>query len=491
MAVYDAFMFFNEFDLLSVRLAEHDPFVDYFVLVQADRTHSGEIKPLHFSKTDPRFAQYVHKMFVVNVPLQEKPESAWVNESLQRQAVFTAVEYDPQDIVYLSDVDEIISRHHWRYLLNRMKREKLIGVWLKMYYYFLNLELIDHPWAMAKIMKAKVFLESKVSGNEIRCSPAAITTPFPCGWHFSYLMTVEQIIQKISAYGHQENNKAEFKDPKNIEQAMKGRKDLFGRDMVFKTVRFNQNWPKGMCESKKWQSFVIKTDAKVWACELFGKAQNSVKELAKTVLEPVLKAWLGRGNKKDSFSSFGSETFQNLILARPKNQSPQEWRRLVEFLDCVLPRMEDGYPADKCAELFIKLVSSLSPHSKIVAVGNSKGRSLVLASRAATGSDSTVFFAEPPLKKLPPDGLLELKKNISLYAADNVKFCGLDDLQTASQGGLGSIDFLIIEPSLKAKLSQDDIESFKSLLKPNGVLWAPEIKGGSCAESDLLLSRNY
>ena len=34
MAVYDAFMFFNEFDLLSVRLQEHDPFVDYFILVQ-------------------------------------------------------------------------------------------------------------------------------------------------------------------------------------------------------------------------------------------------------------------------------------------------------------------------------------------------------------------------------------------------------------------------------------------------------------------------
>jgi len=483
-------MFFNEFDLLSVRLAEHDPFVDYFVLVQADRTHSGEIKPLHFSKTDPRFAQYAHKMIVVDVPLQEKPDSAWVNESLQRQAVFTAVEYDPQDIVYLSDVDEIISRHHWRYLLNRMTREKLIGVWLKMYYYFLNLELIDHPWAMAKIMKAKVFLESKVLGNEIRCSPAAITTPFPCGWHFSYLMTVEQIIQKISAYGHQENNKAEFKDPKNIERAMKGRRDLFGRDMVFKAVCFNQSWPKEMLTSDRWREFVIKTDFKVWGREVFLEIQSQLKENVKKILQPLFRPFRVSGNKKDSYSEFGSETFEKLIMARPKGQDSKEWRRMIEFLEFVLPKIDAGFSAKECAELFIKLVSSLKPNSKVVALGNTKGRGVVFASRAAVISGSEIIVVDSSQTENKTDEVAEFKKNVTLFSADNVRFLNSLGSESISSWNQGPVDFIFAEASSKSELSPSEIEAWKKVLTPQSVVWLDKEKAGICANGNLLFSRN-
>jgi beta-1,4-mannosyl-glycoprotein beta-1,4-N-acetylglucosaminyltransferase len=258
MAVYDAFMFFNEFDMLSVRLAEHDPFVDFFVLIQADRTFSGVSKPLHFLKADPRFAKYAHKVIVVDVPLRANPESAWDNEFLQRQAAFSAVAYQPDDILYLSDVDEIISRHCWDYLLNRMQNENMIGVWLRMFYYFVNLELIDHPWALAKLIKAKVFLDADVSGNEIRCSPAAITTPFPCGWHFSYFGGANQIINKLKSFSHQEFVNNDIIDEKNIKYKIQNSLDVLNRDggeknRILGYVPFNEKnyWPKKINFLKK------------------------------------------------------------------------------------------------------------------------------------------------------------------------------------------------------------------------------------------------
>ena len=49
------------------------------------------------------------------------------------------------------------------------------------------------------------------------------------GWHFSYLMNKEQIAEKIQSFSHTEYNKNKFTDLKNIENAIKNKKDLFGR----------------------------------------------------------------------------------------------------------------------------------------------------------------------------------------------------------------------------------------------------------------------
>jgi len=44
MKIYDSFTFFNEFELLEHRLRELYDHVDYFVLVEANRTFQDEPK---------------------------------------------------------------------------------------------------------------------------------------------------------------------------------------------------------------------------------------------------------------------------------------------------------------------------------------------------------------------------------------------------------------------------------------------------------------
>jgi hypothetical protein len=43
--VYDCFMFFNELDLLEIRLNTLSSSVDYFLLIEADRTFSSKESP--------------------------------------------------------------------------------------------------------------------------------------------------------------------------------------------------------------------------------------------------------------------------------------------------------------------------------------------------------------------------------------------------------------------------------------------------------------
>ena len=45
---YDTFIFFNELELLEIRLNILNDFVDYFILVESTKTFTGLDKPLYY-----------------------------------------------------------------------------------------------------------------------------------------------------------------------------------------------------------------------------------------------------------------------------------------------------------------------------------------------------------------------------------------------------------------------------------------------------------
>ena len=228
------------------------------------------------------------------------------------RSIFSAVNYLPEDIVYLSDVDEIVSRHHWKYLLKRMEKEQIISVWLQLFYYFINLEVLGVPWSHAKIMKAKVFLGNNISGTTLRCSPHTVMTPFPCGWHFSYVMTIEQIAQKITAYAHQENNTIEFKNPKNIRRALIEKKDLFNRDMAFKTVPVDSTWPLEMMTDHRWKNFICPMTKRAAAFSKIATwfIKNPLTKITRNQIvrfvKPLVSKWRKSSEIPDLYNSFSS-----------------------------------------------------------------------------------------------------------------------------------------------------------------------------------------
>lgn len=111
--VYDCFTFFNELELLKVRLEELYEVVDHFVLVEATQTFSGNPKPLYFSENAGSFEKYKDKMICVVVddfppPTSDTANDRWVREEFQRNAILRGlVGCKNEDIVLISDLDEI------------------------------------------------------------------------------------------------------------------------------------------------------------------------------------------------------------------------------------------------------------------------------------------------------------------------------------------------------------------------------------------------
>lgn len=60
--VVDTFLFFQELDLLEIRLAYLNDFVDEFVIVEACQTFSGKPKRFVFEENRERFSKFIHKI---------------------------------------------------------------------------------------------------------------------------------------------------------------------------------------------------------------------------------------------------------------------------------------------------------------------------------------------------------------------------------------------------------------------------------------------
>jgi len=60
--LYDCFMFFDELELLDLRLHYLDPLIDRFVLVESTRTFSLKDKPLFFDENKSMFSKFLPKI---------------------------------------------------------------------------------------------------------------------------------------------------------------------------------------------------------------------------------------------------------------------------------------------------------------------------------------------------------------------------------------------------------------------------------------------
>ena len=112
--VWDAFTFFNEVDVLRLRLNTLSGVVHRFVLAEATKTHSNLPKTLHFEavKSDPRFSPFVPQIEHVVVGDLPDSDDSWQLEHFQRNALVRGLaEADDDDIVVVSDCDEIPSPH--------------------------------------------------------------------------------------------------------------------------------------------------------------------------------------------------------------------------------------------------------------------------------------------------------------------------------------------------------------------------------------------
>src|SRR5260221_407844 len=87
--------FFNELDLLQIKLMELTGVVDRFVIVEANMTYTGIPKPLHFRENRERFAGFPIEHVVIRHDQHAK--SPWDREWFTQKMILETVRrLDPE-----------------------------------------------------------------------------------------------------------------------------------------------------------------------------------------------------------------------------------------------------------------------------------------------------------------------------------------------------------------------------------------------------------
>ena len=239
--VVDGFTFFNELDLLEIRLAELSCVVDRFILVEATKTFSGLPKPLHYVDNKQRYAQWAEKInhIVIDFPqnLADEPASAWIRERLQRDAISQGfVGLEKADIAIISDVDEIPNcKVLSRCLAAHDMDRTLVCMEAATFNYTLDLCAPSVRWnvgprltAIGNIKTANEMRRHRVPYSKKlaklgleratqkwvtkRSFKRSVTIELAANsaWHFTYLGSHDDYATKIKSFSHQELNTPEM-----------------------------------------------------------------------------------------------------------------------------------------------------------------------------------------------------------------------------------------------------------------------------------------
>jgi beta-1,4-mannosyl-glycoprotein beta-1,4-N-acetylglucosaminyltransferase len=211
--IHDCIIFADETELLYLRLRELYPIIDDFLIVHATTTFQGAPRNVVRVEEDSRFAPFmpkVRQLLVDDLPTRTSP---WFAEYAQRNAMTRVLgSLPPDDLVLLSDVDEIPSRA----AVDRARELPVgrVGTFdMRFFYYGLNWELPER-WRASRVFHAAAL--EYLSPQELRSCPADVVFHEP-SWHFSYFyerrLLVGQIRAKAGAFSH-----AEFAAPPYLDE---------------------------------------------------------------------------------------------------------------------------------------------------------------------------------------------------------------------------------------------------------------------------------
>lgn len=274
MAIYDCFTFFNEIELLELRLKLLNDVVDRFVIVELNKTHRGIDKEFNFGKNKQMFRKYENKILYLKIsdipippPTKQKSflgisslERDWRIENFQRNCIASALENcAPEDFIIISDLDEIpnpallkdfhlmniffgghvgtgiknkvkevlrnLSIIPKRFLYNNSFSNLIESTALvfeqDLFYYYLNCKSRG-KWYGSVITKYKNLKTPQALRNSGQLLPRIKKG----GWHFSYLGGIDRIKLKLNSIVEGEPNLAL---ESYIEDCLERGVDLYGR----------------------------------------------------------------------------------------------------------------------------------------------------------------------------------------------------------------------------------------------------------------------
>ena len=275
--IIDCFLFFQELDLLEIRLKYLNEVVDTFVIVEACQTFTGKPKEFAFELNQDRYSEYLSKInyfriedkhsnyasvvehlsrldaksaakvksWMDNHNHYDKDKLECVLDTYHRECIQVALEglgLNDSDVVMISDLDEIPSLIAIQASITSTESNKPSALKQKTFSYFLDYYK-DSDWIGTIIgsygdIKRYSLNDLRIDSKKTRrlINDKAIEKG---GYHFTTCGSIEEIKKKIESWAHQEFNNSFVIN--SLEDKIKRGQDPFSRSSgtIFSRVRIS------------------------------------------------------------------------------------------------------------------------------------------------------------------------------------------------------------------------------------------------------------
>ena len=274
--IYDCSTFFKGNLLFETRLRTLDSVVDYFIVCEATKTHTGKEKNLNFNyEKFKKMSNKIRYLVVDDMPsfnndTIETNQYKLLNYQINKLHDSIS-EADKNDIIILSDEDEIPRPER----ISEFNYEKYkYGYFLQnMYYYKINIHSKTQgkncSWpgsrlCLKKNLKSFSWFKHLKSKNAKKpfwkiFKEKSIQLIDDGGWHFTYLMSYKDIADKIKSSAHYGENRPQYTDIELIKKRVENLKDPFDRNFLLEKIKIDKTYPEFILKNiNLFQEWILK-----------------------------------------------------------------------------------------------------------------------------------------------------------------------------------------------------------------------------------------
>jgi beta-1,4-mannosyl-glycoprotein beta-1,4-N-acetylglucosaminyltransferase len=262
MKIFDCFMFFNERDIVYLRIKELYNHVDYFVINESTTTHQGQPKELSFWK-DERLQAFKNKIVYKEIHVDGRYNHLYpqyfpdgvigAKEHEQRIRLLEQIKGlnpDENDLIMISDCDEIPNKNIVKNIKNELNEKVAIALNQMFFVHYINLYTNKNVTGTVCIKYKYLNLINDKSYNMglqiLRRDKDFIPRLENGGWHYSYMGGEINVSKKVvSTYDGNLNSpwKTEEKSLELINEAIQNKKSPFSAEPL-ELLNFNSKFSK-------------------------------------------------------------------------------------------------------------------------------------------------------------------------------------------------------------------------------------------------------
>jgi len=271
MKIYDCFSYWDEDLLLDLRLNILNDFVDFFVIIEGNKTWQNNSKDLRFNKNN--FSKFKDK--IIYVPVEDMPDgdNPYLRENHQRNSIMRGLNNaDDNDFIIISDLDEIPNPKK----IQSFNKDLRYAVFKQMHFYYkLNLQSQINPFWFGSRICIKKYLKSPqwLRNLKFKKRPFWRFDKFRLnniiddgGWHFCNLKKPEQLLYKYKnlcetndPHVFKEKIDEKYLDLNEINKRIKEGKDIIGRNENYNFINLDDKFPEFILKNKEiYQDWIIK-----------------------------------------------------------------------------------------------------------------------------------------------------------------------------------------------------------------------------------------